>query len=134
MHRWSLFFGLVSVIIVAAMMLPRLFGLHQSTQWGGMYVDGWCSLLVAPSPLPSPTVATTDIPTAQVTESDRPVWYTPMHTEESCVAWARSFCGTQSSKGWAIAAAYAYLQGTYLLDGADICTIPSRPSFQWYRR
>ncbi|MBI1812495.1 hypothetical protein HY285_00945 [Candidatus Peregrinibacteria bacterium] len=134
MDRWSLFFGLVSVIIVVTMMVPRLFGLHQSTQWGGMYVDGWCSLLVTAAPLESPYQSTTTVATARVTEDDRPVWYTPMHTEESCIGWAHSFCGTPSSKGWPIVAAYAYLQGTYLLDGANICTLPFQPSFQWYRR
>lgn len=128
LRTWHPFFGFVSVVIVTTMMLPQVFGMQHFTQWGGMYVDGWCSAVVAP-------VSLLDKPggeTYEIRENDKNVWYTPMHNEESCVAWVRSHCGIVAPPGWKAVSAYAYFRGKYLENDDDICALPARPSFHWY--
>lgn len=112
------------------MLAPGAFGLEGYTQWGGMYVDGWCSVMVSQTPLDIDANAET----FEIREDQQDVWYTPMHSPRSCVAWARSWCGHTAPNGWTVAAAYAYHRGAYLERDTDVCSLPDRPSFQWYRR
>lgn len=127
---WHLFFGFVTATIIATMMAPGVFGLEGYTQWGGMYVDGWCNVITAPVSLSDDPGA----PTHEIREDQHNVWFTPMHSPRSCVAWARSWCGQPSPLGWTIVSAYAYHRKTYLENDTDICALPDRPSFRWYRR
>ena len=127
---WHAFFGLVTATIVATMVMPGAFGLQGYTQWGGMYEDGWCYVRVARMPAELDPAAET----FEVREDQHDVWYTPMHNPASCVAWARSWCGNEAPNGWMVAAAYAYHRGAFLENGADVCSLPDRPSFRWYRR
>ena len=127
---WHLFGGFVTATVVATMMLPGAFGFQGYTQWGGMYVDGWCNVMTAPAPMSEDPGA----PTYEIREDQNNVWYTPMHSPASCVAWARSWCGQQSPAGWPIVSAYAYHRGVYLENDVDVCALPDRPSFRWYRR
>lgn len=129
-RTWNPFFGFVSVTIVATMMAPEAFGMQRFTQWGGMYVDGWCNVVVAPASL----LDEPGVETYEIREDQNNVWFTPMHNEESCIALARSYCGTMSPPGWAIVSAYAYFRSAYLASDADICALDPRPSFRWYRR
>jgi hypothetical protein len=129
-RTWNPFFGAVSIVILTTMALPEIAGMQRFTQWGGMYVDGWCNVVVAPvSLLDDP-----DTETYEIREDQHNVWFTPMHNEESCIAWARSYCNTPSPSGWTVLSAYAYFRSAYLADDADICALPPRPSFQWYSR
>ncbi len=129
-RTWNLFFGFVAIAIMTTMMAPNVFGMQQFTQWGGMYVDGWCILRASKVSLLDEPGA----PTLEIREDSHNVWFTPMHNEESCLAWAHSFCGTVSSEGWTIVSAYVYFRSHYLLDDADVCALPPRPSFRWYKR
>ncbi len=127
---WNLFFGIVTVITIVTMMIPNVFGLEGFTQWGGMYVDGWCSIYVSEAPLDQEP----DAANIEIREDEINVWYTPMHSAKSCVAWAHSWCGQPSPEGWPIVAAYAYHRGSYLENDIDICSLPDRASFRWYKR
>lgn len=129
-RAWHAFFGLVSVVIIVTMMLPHAFGLEGYTQWGGMYVDGWCNVVISRERLED----VPDAETYEIREDQHNVWYTPMHSPRSCVAWARSWCTNVAPNGWTVAAAYAYHRGTYLADSADVCSLPDDPTFRWYRR
>lgn len=129
-RSWNPFFATVSIVIVTTMILPSAFGMQQFTQWGGMYVDGWCNVVVSPQSLLDDPKAET----FEIREDQHNVWFTPMHNEESCIAWAHSHCGTTAPPGWTIVSAYAYFRSHYLVNDADICALEPRPSFQWYRR
>ena len=129
-RTWQIFFGFVTAVIVATMVMPNAFGLEGYTQWGGMYVDGWCNVITAPVSLSDDPGS----PTYEIREDQHNVWFTPMHSPRSCVAWARSWCGQTSPAGWEIVSAYAYHRKTYLENDADVCALPDRPSFRWYRR
>ena len=127
---WHAFFGFVTAVVVTTMVAPGAFGLQGYTQWGGMYVDGWCNVIVSHAPLEIDPSAET----FEIREDQRDVWYTPMHNPRSCVAWARSWCGQTAPNGWTVGAAYAYHRGAYLENDVDICSLPDRPEFRWYRR
>ena len=84
---WHIFFAAVSVTIASTMMMPWAFGLQHSTQWGGMYIDGWCGIEIW-----NEDTGERDFVRAPTTP---PAWYATMHSRRSCIAWAQSWCGVQ---------------------------------------
>lgn len=131
MHNWRMFFTLTSLIIVTTIIIPHVFGFQNFTQWGGMYTDGWCTAYTASAsvpdiatPTPGVLIKTMQAPTTRV------VWYSPMHNETSCIAWARSHCGRLWKDGWTIAAVYPYLRQKFLADKKDVCS--TIPPVQWF--
>ncbi len=138
MFKWDLFLGFCALMIVACLMIPRMLGLQFFTQWGGMYTDGWCS------------VEATDVATATAQERGRTgrmerilagdiaswrlVWFPPMHRADTCIAWARSWCGKTSPKGMHVQSVFPYFRKEFLVGEQDVCALPDQPSFRWFTR
>jgi hypothetical protein len=126
-------FSVIAVLIVTTMMTPNLFGLQSFTQWGGMYVDGWCSVYT--KAVPTETQETPpkskdpieyfSCPTTRV------AWFAPMHNQRSCILWAQSWCGREHRLGWKITEVYPYYRRKYLLGNTNVCTLPS-PDPPWF--
>ena len=133
MKKWDFFLGFMAFAIVACFMLPRLFGFQYFTQWGGMYTDGWCSVEVSAESRPSADErGTTERILAGDIATWRLVWFPPMHRADTCVAWARSYCGKTSPKGITIQSVFPYYRGKFLAGGKDICTFAEIPAFHWF--
>lgn len=138
MFKWDIFLGICVVAVVTCLMIPRFFGLQYFTQWGGMYTDGWCS--VEASDVRAATAeergrgGRTERVLAGDLQSWRLVWFPPMHRAETCVAWARSWCGKTSPKGMPIVSVFPYFRREFLSKGLDVCQLPSNPSFRWFTR
>ena len=104
--------------------MPGLLGMHQFTQWGGMYTDGWCAVYVQ-----QVRIGTENNDEPEYKEesfqgpSTRNVWFSPMHNSASCFAWAQSWCNKQRHPGWKILSAKPYFRQHYLEDGLDTCSI-----------
>lgn len=99
MQKWNVFFGIVTVFISTALMLPSVFGMQDLGQWGGMYIDGWCSAEIISiqtvKSIEAPALATsTDIITGG--------YKVTMHNKKSCIAWVQSWCNQERKKGWKI--------------------------------
>ena len=80
------------------MMLPWTLGLMHFSQWGGMYTDGWCAIHAWRDATPD-TEGKWEYIRAPTT---RTTWFASMHTEQSCMAWAQSWCGVEKEPGWII--------------------------------
>lgn len=138
MSRWDIFLGSMALAITLCLMIPRVMGLQFFTQWGGMYTDGWCS------------VETTDVQTTSADERGRTgqverilagdiaswrlVWFPPMHRADTCVAWARSWCGKTSPKNMQIASVFPYFRKEFLVGKQDVCALPDQSAFHWFVR
>lgn len=138
MNRWDFFLGLCALVIVTCMMVPRAFGLQYFSQWGGMYTDGWCAAelggtLVTSGELNRQTGAMERI-LAGDTSRGGLVWFPPMHREETCIAWVRSWCGQLSLQKMPIVSAFAHFQNHFLEQSKNICILDDRPSFHWFSR
>ena len=132
MKRWPWFFATITILIVSTMVFPRVLGLMQFAQWGGMYTDGWCQLYATPgktndiSELPHQYIqAGKNIDTAKV-------WYFPMHNAQTCLAWAYRWCSETSQEGWQMGAIYPYFRGAYLMDSQNICRIQKNKNVDWF--
>ena len=123
--RWNLFFCIVSILIVTTLIVPHLFGLQNFTQWGGMYTDGWCSLSLASDAVSNFADPPVHVKTKQMQGSTTPiVWYAPMQSEETCIAWAQSHCDRVQEEGWAARMISVYFRQKYLFEGKNVCAMP----------
>lgn len=140
MSKWHIFFACITAVIVVAMMLPAFFGLQEFTQWGGMYTDGWCavnaeSAVVANAKDPLPPGAEMKRILAGDMQREPIVWYPPMQSEQTCIAFARSWCGVQApGTTWKVQSAFPFFRGAFLVHEKDICALPNIPSFSWFQQ
>ena len=122
--RWNLFFGTVSVLIITTLIVPHFFGLQNFTQWGGMYTDGWCSIFIASEETRNFADPPSHVKTKHIQgPSTSIVWYAPMQSEETCIAWAQSHCNTVQEEGWSARAISAYFRQRYLFEGKNVCAM-----------
>lgn len=138
-HGWSIFFGCITGLIIVTMMAPSVFGLQQFTQWGGMYIDGWCSATIMTEAFdpegqlpPGSTIKTGSVMSGD-TKRIRVAWFSPMHSTETCVAWAQSWCGKQGPQGWQVNASYPYFRSQFISGKQNVCDFPA-PSNPWFRQ
>lgn len=133
MHRWSTFFGMVTVWIVVTMIVPKFFGLQHFSQWAGMYTDSWCNVRIySADPESGPDVKNENI-MAGMTRT-QPVWSAPMHNETSCAIWAqRNLCNRMSQGGWEVKWASPYFKTRYYLEPKNVCEMTIDSSFDWFR-
>lgn len=130
---WSLFFLGVSAAVVAAMMLPTLFGLEKYTQWGGMYTDSWCRTWVYSGDPNTGGPVSSELVVAS-TVGPPPVFSASMHNHAICAMWARTVqCGRVTKAGWTVRWVSPELKGVRFLGPRNACDIPLDPHAEWFR-
>lgn len=131
MRPWSVFFSIITMVIVTTMVVPRVFGLQSFTQWGGMYVNGWCTALLS-SDAPWAAGVQTESVTAGTTRTS-PVWSAPQYNLGTCALWARSLCDKRSHAGWQVKWARPYFRDSYFLGShVNVCAVPLPPDYSWF--
>ncbi|MBI3335945.1 hypothetical protein HYZ98_00040 [Candidatus Peregrinibacteria bacterium] len=134
-HHVRTFFGLTTLTILTTMMFPPLFGLQGTLQWGGVYTDFWCNATVVGAVIPDPEQIPEGVSREYLRSSmDRTVWYGPMHSPETCLAWSRSWCGTLRPANYIVQSAFAYRRGAYLAGKANLCLLPPDGTEKWFKQ
>lgn len=123
---WPVFFGGIMGVIVVAFVIPQAFGMHDFTQWGGLFVDRPCVVHLADthprdgSPLRTGTALRSD--------ADVGVWWhVPKHTARTCLSRAVSMCGEHApGEGWIVRSAAAFWndQPVTTTDACDLSPMP----------
>lgn len=126
MQKWNIFFTLIAVFITTASMLPRVFGMQDLGQWGGMYIDGWCSAKT----IAIPTVKSIESAALKTTaETIGSGYKATMQNRESCIAWAQSWCNQEHKKGWKIIESNTIFAQEQITD--NTCKLPT-PAQPWF--
>jgi hypothetical protein len=125
-------------VIITTMMVPRAFGLQGFTQWGGMYIDGWCHVAVTSAPIDPEAPMPEGVMREELLASSHPVttivWFAPMHTSETCTQWGASFCSTPAPDGgWRVEGAYPYFRGAFTHDKTNACD-RTLSAYPWFTR
>ena len=129
----SVFFGLVSVIILVAFVMPAAFGLQNFNQWGGMYDDHWCHVEVYSDSPHAVTGSELSFELENAGETQTKwVYTTPMHNQGTCLMWAKTRCGQQSNGGWAIRWVNAYMLETHFAGVDNICDMDLPQASRWF--
>lgn len=125
---------------MVTMMMPAVFGLQEFTQWGGMYIDGWCSATIMTEEFdpegtlpPGSTIKTGSV-MAGDTKRLRMTWFSPMQSTQTCAAWAHSWCGKMGPQGWVVKASYPYFRKKFITDKQNVCAYSNHPSFRWFEQ
>jgi hypothetical protein len=131
--KWHFFFGAVFALIVVTMVIPHAVGLENFTQWGGMYIDGWCHVDLTSAPQADGQTLMTKV-LAGSNPPSRLVWFSPMHNTDSCIAWAHSWCGRPSPEGWTVGGAFPFYRQQFVLGSQNVCDLPHQSTFDWFTR
>ncbi len=109
------------------MMVPQVFGFQNITQWGGMYVDGWCGATLYDGDSVVKNWTQTKYMTAGTVGT---VFSVPMFTQDMCAHWSRKFCGQITPEGWTVGWVDPYYHGEYFHLPQNVCT--SLSDVSWY--
>jgi len=120
----------MSVVILACFATPTLFGFQNFVQWGAMYDDRWCSVLIyEKNPHEFPDARTvTLVPGSNVPR----VYSGPTHNRRSCMAMARTFCGTQAKDGWTVQWVEPKFQGEMYMGKTNVCELDLPSLDYWF--
>lgn len=106
--------------MTACFVVPPVFGLQNFVQWGAMYDDRWCSVHQYES---NPHVEGND-PRHEMIVVGRDtarVYSAPTHNRVSCLAWARTRCGSVTKEKWDVTWVEPELQGQRYLGERNAC-------------
>lgn len=120
----------MSAVILACFAVPSLFGFQNFVQWGAMYDDRWCSVLIYeknPHEFPDTRMMTL-VPGSNVQR----VYSAPTHNRRSCMAMARTYCGTRTHDGWTVLWVEPKFQSEMYMGKTNVCELDLPSLDYWF--
>lgn len=126
---WFVFSVCVTLVIVIFFAVPTFFGFQNFVQWGAMYDNRWCTVIqYDKNPNEFPDAQSETIVPGSMRER---VYSGPTHNRQSCLAQAKTYCGTQASAGWIVKWVEPEFQKVRYTEDIDVCTA-SLPSLDYW--
>jgi hypothetical protein len=120
----------MAVVIMVFFVAPFLFGFQHFVQWGGMYDNRWCVVtLYDKNPYESDDEKSERI--VRGLDAAR-VYSGSSHNRTSCLAQAKSLCGTRSKDGWTAAWVQPEFRGVLYLGEINACDVPDPSLNYWF--
>ncbi len=96
-----------------------------------MYVDRWCHVAIASRDPKAASTAPLFSLEENAGEKVMAVYTAPMHSESTCLMWAKSRCGQKTEAGWIIGWIKPSMNGEFFAGEGNVCDLPLHSS-DWF--